>query len=129
MGPKNAWMIPLCVACMIAAGQMLPDFIRSHASTTPVAITIAVKHANWYAKGVPEEPYEPARTPGKCHALQIDPLNKHAFRNPTHFVSSGTRKPRHPISSPRLKIIAGSRFTMEINPNAATITTQFGSVG
>jgi hypothetical protein len=31
---------------MIAAGQMLPDFIRSHANMIPVVMTIAEKQNN-----------------------------------------------------------------------------------
>ena len=53
---KNAWMIPLCVACMIVDGQTLREHIRSHACTTAVAITRIVKHMSWYAFGVPSAP-------------------------------------------------------------------------
>jgi len=50
---KNAWTIPLCVACMIVGGQTLRERIRSQAKTTAEAIAKSVKHASWYAFGVP----------------------------------------------------------------------------
>src|SRR4029453_4694005 len=40
---KNAWMMPLCVACMIVDGQTLPERIRSQACTTAEAMTRSVK--------------------------------------------------------------------------------------
>jgi hypothetical protein len=45
---KNAWMIPLCVACMIVDGQTLPEPIRSHATREHVGgrSTLAFKSSD-----------------------------------------------------------------------------------
>src|SRR5690348_14719943 len=84
----------------MTAVHRLPDFRRSHVRTKLRQIMLAETTARPYQ---PVPALYPAKTMmGTCHAAHIAPDRTAVAVNEYRFANSGTRNPRHPISSPKV---------------------------